>query len=158
MKVHVKHSLKADVDSVFKLCTEKNNQDSVYQQLNCIDPVIKRSGRAPRVKLAITREVPAKPPAAIRKIVPAKNVVSHTEQWRKEGDGYVSDIAIEIKGVPVKIVGSKALQPSRSGSTIEWNFDVSSGIPLLGGMIASFAGSEVEQNLRDEAAVLERMP
>ena len=157
MKVHVKHSLKTDVDSAFKLCTDQKNQDSVYDQLNCIDPEVRRSGRAPRVKLAITREVPAKPPAAIRKFGPARNVVSHTEDWDNEGDGYLSDITIEIKGVPVKIAGTKALQPAKNGCTIEWNFDVSSGIPLLGGVIASFAGAEVEQNLEDEYKVLKSM-
>jgi hypothetical protein len=37
---------------------------------------------------------------------------------------------------------------------VQWNFDVTSGIPLLGGLLASFAGEEIKQNLEDEAKVL----
>jgi hypothetical protein len=33
-------------------------------------------------------------------------------------------------------------------------FDITSGIPLLGGIIASFAGEEIKKNLEDEFKVL----
>jgi Protein of unknown function (DUF2505) len=157
MKINVRHTLKTDTDTAFRLCTEKKNQDAVYEQLNCKDPEVKRSGRAPNVKLAITREVPAKPPAAIRRLVPATNIVRHTENWARQGDGYCADIAIDIRGVPVQIVGTKSLRPAKNGCTIEWAFDVTSGIPLLGSIISSFAGGEVEQNLEDEYKVLKKM-
>ena len=61
---------------------------------------------------------------------------------------------VDIKGVPVKIVGTKALQPEKGGSSVQWNFDITSSIPLLGSVIASFAGDELKQNLEDEFKVL----
>jgi hypothetical protein len=51
-------------------------------------------------------------------------------------------------------VGTKSLQPEKGGCSVEWNFDVTSGIPLLGGIIASFAGEEINKNLEDEFKVL----
>jgi hypothetical protein len=157
MKVHVKHSLKTDAASAFKLCTELKSQEQVYAQLGGSDVKIKRDGRAPNVKLKISRKEVANPPAAIRKLVPATNEVSHTEDWGADGDGYRADIAIEIKGVPVKIAGTKAVRPEKGGCCVEWNFDVTSGIPLLGGIIASFAGSEVEQKLEKEFKILKSL-
>jgi hypothetical protein len=154
MKVHVKHTLKADVGSAFRLCTEQKSQEAVYAKLPGTDVRIKREGRAPNVGLRIARKMPANPPAAIRRLVPTTNDVSHTESWSADGDGYASDIVVEIKGVPVKIVGTKALQPEKGGCSVEWNFDVTSGIPLLGGIIASFAGEEIRKNLEDEFKVL----
>jgi hypothetical protein len=154
MKVHVKHTLKADVGSAFRLCTEQKSQEAVYAKLPGTDVRIKREGRAPNVGLRIARKMPANPPAAIRRLVPTTNDVSHTESWSADGNGYASDIVVEIKGVPVKIVGTKALQPEKGGCSIEWNFDVTSGIPLLGGIIASFAGEEIRKNLEDEFKVL----
>ena len=65
-----------------------------------------------------------------------------------------ADIAVDIKGVPVKIVGTKTLRPEKGGSSVEWTFDITSGIPLLGGMIAAFAGDELKKNLEDEYKVL----
>jgi hypothetical protein len=94
---------------------------------------------------------------AIAKLVPGTNEVSHTEDWAADGDGYSADIAIEIKGVPVKISGTKSLQPEKGGCRVEWKFDVTSGIPLLGGIIASFAGSEVEQKLENEFRILKSL-
>jgi hypothetical protein len=157
MKIHVKHTLKTDVASAFKLATELKNQEQIYAQLGGTDVKIKRDGRAPNVKLRISRKEAANPPAAIRKLVPAVNEVSHSEDWAADGDGYGADIAIEIKGVPVKIRGTKDLQPEKAGCSIEWNFDVTCGIPLLGGLIASFAGGEVEQKLEKEFKVLKTM-
>jgi len=57
----------------------------------------------------------------------------------------------------VKIVGTKALQPERTGCSVEWKFDVTSGIPLLGGIIASFAGSEIERKLESEFKILKSL-
>jgi len=63
----------------------------------------------------------------------------------------------EIKGVPVKITGTKALRPEKGGCSVEWTFDVTSGLPLVGSVIASFAGAELEKNLADEYKVLKTM-
>lgn len=157
MKVHVKHTLKTDVASALKLCTEQKQQEAVYAQLGGSDVTIKREGRSPKVRLRISRKEVANPPAAIRKLVPATTEVSHTEDWSADGDGYCADIAIDIKGVPVKIAGTKALQPDKGGCSVEWKFDVTSGIPLLGGVIASFAGSEIERKLEAEFKVLKSL-
>ncbi len=157
MKVHVKHSLKTDVAAAFKLCTEQKSQEQVYGKLGGSDLKIKREGRAPNVQLRISRKMPANPPAAIRRIVPSTNEVSHVEKWAADGDGHAADIVVEIKGVPVKIVGRKVLQPEKGGCSVEWNFDITSGIPLVGGIIASFAGDEIKKNLEDEFKVLKSL-
>ena len=157
MKVHVRHSLKTDVASALKLCTEQKHQETIYDQLGGSDVKIKREGRSPNVRLQISRREVANPPAAIRKFVPGTNEVSHTEDWSADGKGYAADIAIEIKGVPVKIAGTKSLQPEKGGCSVEWNFDVSSGIPLLGGIIASFAGAEIQKKLEAEFRILKSL-
>ena len=154
MKVNVKHPLKTDVESAFKLCTEQKSQEAVYAKLAGTDLKNKREGPAPNVKLPISRKMTANPPAAIRRLVPSTNDVSHTEDWAADGKGFASKIAIDIKGVPVKIVGTKRLQPEKGGCNVEWTFDVTSGIPLLGGLIAAFAGDEIKKNLEDEYKVL----
>jgi hypothetical protein len=154
MKIEVRHTLKTDVGSAFKLCTDLKSQEAIYAQLGGTDVRIRREGRAPNVKLRISRRVPANPPAALRKLVPATNDVSHVEDWGADGEGYAADIVVDIKGVPVKIAGTKTLQPEKGGCSVAWRFDISSGIPLLGGMIASFAGEELKKNLENEYKVL----
>jgi hypothetical protein len=154
MKIQLKHPLKTDVASAFKLCTEQKPQEAIYSKLGGTDVKIKREGRAPNVRLKISRRMPANPPAAIRKLVPTTNDVAHTEEWAVDGEGYAADIVVDIRGVPVKIVGTKILQPEKAGCSVAWNFEITSGIPLLGGIIAAFAGEELKKNLEDEYKVL----
>jgi hypothetical protein len=54
----------------------------------------------------------------------------------------------------VRIAGTKSLRPEKGGCSVEWNFEVTSGIPLLGGLVAAFAGQEIEKSLEDEFKVL----
>jgi hypothetical protein len=157
MKVHVKHTLKTDVATAFKLATEQKHQEAIYAELGGSDVKIKREGRAPNVTLRISRKEPSNPPAAIRRLVSSVNEVHHTEDWTADGKGHSAEIAVDIKGTPVKITGSKSLQPEKGGCAIEWNFEVSCGIPLLGGMMASFAGGELEQKLEREFRILKSM-
>ena len=154
MKIQVKHPLGTDVASAFRLCTDQKSQEAIYARLGGTDLRVKREGRPPNLKLKISRRMPAKPPAALRKFVPATNDVSHTEEWGTDGQGYAADIVVDIKGVPVQIIGTKILQPEKVGCSVAWNFDVTSGIPLLGSLIASFAGDEIRKSLDDEYQVL----
>jgi hypothetical protein len=154
MRVHVRHSLKADVASAFKACTEVKSLEATYAELGGSDIRIKRDGRAPNFRIAISRKMPVNPPPAIRRFVPATNDVSHSENWRADDDGHVADIAVEIKGVPVKINGSKALRPEKNGCAIEWEFEVTSGVPLLGGLLAAFGAEQLKGNLEDEYRIL----
>jgi hypothetical protein len=156
VKIEAKHVLATDVGSAFKLCTDQKSQEAIYAQLGGAGLKVKRQGRAPNVTLEIARRMPANPPAAIRKLVPATNDVSHIERWSADGAGYAAAISVEIRTVPVKIAGTKILQPDRKGCTVTWSFDVTSGIPLLGSIIAAFAGEELRKNLEEEARVLEK--
>ncbi len=134
MKIQVKHSLKTDVGSAFKLCTEQKSQEAVYAKLPGIDVKIKREGRAPNVKLRISRKMPANPPAAIKRLVPCdQRGLAHRglgggrrrlcgrhrrrDQGRAGQDRRHQDPA-----------AGKRRQLGRSGT-----FDITSGIPLLGG-------------------------
>jgi len=149
MKVHVKHTLKTDVASRSSSAPSSRARRDL-RAARGTDVKIKREGRAPNVKLKISRRNWANPPAAIRKLVPSTNDVSHTEDWGADGDGYAApDLAIEIKGVPVKISGTKRLQPEKGGCSVEWTFRRHERHPVARRHHRSFAGSEVEQKLAE---------
>lgn len=156
MDIRVKQPLKTDLESALKLCTDSKVLEDTYAQLGGTEVKIKREGRVPNVKIRISRRMPAEAPAAIKRFVPAVNDVSHTEVWRREGDYHVADIVVEIKGVPVKIAGTKALIPDKKTCAVEWHFDVTSGVPLVGRLLAGFAAEQLKGNLEDEAAILKK--
>ena len=88
MKIQVKHSLKTDVDSAFKLCTEQKSQEAIYAKLAGTDVKIKREGRAPNVKLQDLAQDAGQSAGRDPRLVPSTNEVSHTEDWAADGDGY----------------------------------------------------------------------
>jgi hypothetical protein len=157
MKFQGRHALETRVADAFKTCTDYKSQQAIYERMDVQEPRVQREGRAPNVKLRITRKVPINPPAALRKFVSGTNDVAHTEHWRAAGDGYIADLEIDIKSVPVRIKGTKGLQPDKKGCRIEWQFDVTSGVPLLGTLIASFAGEEIRKSVEEEYRVLTAM-
>jgi hypothetical protein len=154
MKVHVRHSLKTDVASAFRACSELKSLEATYQALGGSELRIKRDGRAPKVSIRVTRKLPANAPALIRRLVPAMNEVSHTEDWRAEDSGHVAEIVVDIRGVPIKITGTKALRPEKGGCAIEWEMEVTSAVPLLGGVLASFGAEQLKHNLENEYRIL----
>jgi len=156
MEVHVKKPLKCDLAAAFKLCTDQKSLESTYDQLGGEDIRIKREGRAPNLKIAVQRRMPANPPAAIRMLVPSMNDVQHTEKWRSEDGRYEADIVVNIKGVPVDIAGTKALYAEKGGSVVEWRFDVTSKVMFVGSILAAFGGEQLKGNLEDEYAVLKK--
>jgi hypothetical protein len=61
---------------------------------------------------------------------------------------------IDIKSVPVPIKGTKGLQPARHACRIEWRFDVTSGVPLLGYDDRSLAARKSERASKTNTDVL----
>jgi hypothetical protein len=157
MDVIVRKSLKAKVDEAFKVFTEQKSQEEIYAKLPGSDVKIKREGRAPSVKLKVSRKMPANAPGPIKRLVPPVNEVTHTEEWKADGDGYSAKIAVDIKGVPVQFKGTKTVKPDKGGSVVEWKFVVTSGVPLLGGIVAAFGAEQLKGNLEDEYRVVKGM-
>jgi hypothetical protein len=156
MQVAVRHVLAAEVADVFQACTDKAQLAATYAGLGGTDVDIRRDGRAPNFKLRITRRMPADAPGALKRFVPAVNEVAHTENWRVEGDGRIADIVVEIRGVPVRMSGTKSVMPDANGCAVEWRFAVTSGVPLLGSTIAGFAGEQLRAQLEKEFAILRK--
>lgn len=156
MEVHVRKSMKCDLAALHKLCTDQKSLEATYDQLGGEAIRIKREGRSPNLRIAVSRRMPANPPAAIRRLVPAMNDVHHTEKWRAEDGGHVADIEVTIKGVPLNISGTKTLHAEKGGAVVEWRFDVTSKVLLVGGILAAFGAEQLRQNLEDEAAVLRK--
>ena len=157
MKVHVKHTIKSDVATVFKLCTEQKHQESIYSQLGGTELKVKREGRAPNVKLRISRKEAGESAG--------RHPQDRSQRERGEPHRGLDRGRRRARG------GHRHRHQRRAGEDrrhqvaharerrlrVAWNFDVTCGIPLLGGVIASFVGSEIEQKLEREFKVLKAM-
>ena len=157
MKIQIKHSLKTDVGAAFKLCTELKSQESVYAKLGGTDLRIKRGGRAPNVKLEISRKMPANPPAAIRRFVPATNEVAHTENWAAGRRRLCRGHRRRYQGRAGEDRRHQELQPEKGGCSVAWALTSRAAFRCSAVVIANFAGEELQKNLEDEFKVLKAL-
>jgi hypothetical protein len=90
------------------------------------------------------------PSFAKRMFNPSNRIVENTT-WRRQGDRYVADYAIEIQGIPGQVKGRSSLIPSANGCRYETAFEVTARIPMVGGKLEGFVAERLEEQMRSNA-------
>nr|WP_257911011.1 DUF2505 domain-containing protein [Janibacter limosus] len=72
---------------------------------------------------------------------------------RSDGSRH-ADLALTVTGVPLKLVGTIALSPTASGSTLVIDADLSCSIPLFGKKIEEAARPAIDDSIDHEVSQL----
>lgn len=73
-------------------------------------------------------------------------VMVHNETWgRIDGGGMSGDVSVRTTGVSLSAVGSGSMTPEREGSQLKYTATVDVKVPLIGGPLESFIGSQLSQ-------------
>jgi hypothetical protein len=91
------------------------------------------------------------PSFAKRMFSPSNRIVEDTT-WRRQGEQWVAEYAIEITGIPGEVRGRSTLAPTASGCRYESRFEVTARIPMVGGKLEGFVAERIEEQLRANAA------
>jgi hypothetical protein len=91
------------------------------------------------------------PGFAKRMFSPSNRIIEDTT-WRRQGDRFVAEYAIEIAGIPGEVRGKSTLMPSAEGCRYESRFEVTARIPMVGGKLEGFVAERIEEQLRNNAA------
>lgn len=62
-------------------------------------------------------------------------------------------LEVEIKGAPVKITADMTLKDEGSGSANVMKWNVSCGIPLIGGKLEQIVGGDIQMRSKEDAAI-----
>ncbi|MFT3926101.1 MAG: DUF2505 domain-containing protein [Myxococcales bacterium] len=114
-----------------------------------VDIQISETGDGVRVITARDKAVDL-PSFAKRMFQPQNRIVENTT-WRRQGDRWVAEYAIEIKGIPGEVRGRSTLAPSPMGCRYETRFEVTARIPVVGGKLEGFVAERIEEQLRTNA-------
>jgi hypothetical protein len=91
------------------------------------------------------------PSFAKRMFQPSNRIVENTT-WRRQGNQWVAEYAIEITGIPGEVRGRSTIAPTaQGGSRYESRFEVTARIPLVGGKLEGFVAERIEEQLRANA-------
>lgn len=114
-----------------------------------VDVQIAETGDGIRVVTARDKAVDL-PSFAKRMFQPSNRIVEDTT-WRRQGDSWVAEYEIEIKGIPGQVKGRSSLAPSAGGCLYQSDFEVTARIPMVGGKLEGFVAERIEEQLRSNA-------
>ena len=98
----------------------------------------------------LVREVSRDLPRVLAKLFDAVQVMDMTENWRDEGDGYVGDFIIEIRGQPVTITAEFELVPTGEGCQYTITHKIKARIPLVGRQVEKYVLGQTVDGAREE--------
>lgn len=152
MKIKALHQYDQNVDTVFRLFHDPDFMKDKYAGIGARNvAVLECAGSDGDYRVKVKREVPADVPALLKKFLNPWNTLTQSEQWAgKTGGPYRCKISIDIAGVPVSIAGEMELRTQGEGCVNDVRLEVKCGIPLVGGKLADFVGSDAEKAVQEE--------
>ena len=152
MKIKALHQYAKDVDTVFGLFHDPDFMKVKYEGIGARNvEVLECAGSEGRYTVKVKREVPADVPALLKKFLNPWNTIVQSETWEgKAGGPYRCKFTVEIASVPVSMSGEMELQTQDGGCVNDVRIEVKCGIPLIGGKLADFVGSDAEKATQAE--------
>ena len=88
------------------------------------------------VKIVTRQSIPASVlPSMVASMISGDPATERTEDWQADGDGYVAQFSVVVKGAPASIKGTMTLAPAGDGSTLAVKGEAAVPIPLFGSKI-----------------------
>ena len=142
----------ADVDTVFEHFTDPEFLKARAEAIGArkVDVSISKAGGKTVIK--VQREIRSDAPGALKKFVPEWSPSVQTETWKGEPGGpYLGKATVEVQGVPVSVRSRMKLAAGKAGGSVMMiETEFKSGVPLVGGKLASFAGNTAKETLKAE--------
>lgn len=139
--------------AVYDLYTDADFLQSRLDDCGALDPQVRSVEPVGTGITTVTRQsIPASVlPAMVSSMMSGDPGTERTEAWRPDGDGYLADFTVTIKGAPASIKGTMALTPTESGCTLTVQGQASVPIPLFGGKIEQTVVEQVAELIRVES-------
>ncbi|MCL6271738.1 DUF2505 domain-containing protein [Sansalvadorimonas sp. 2012CJ34-2] len=152
--VTVEHHYNCQVNDVYRFFSSEEIISTKYEALGARKFRLRELSEAEgSLTMDSRREVPAgsEIPAALRKFLGEYNRVRQRESWVSQDDGSrLCTMRVDIDGVPVKVQGEMLLCPTGDGCVNHVTMEISSSIPLVGKVAASFVAENIEHQMEAE--------
>jgi len=148
-----KHTFDKPAATVIKMFSDRAYFERKYQELGYRNvEVLEHSvdARKFRIKVRYTAPNSAPLPDFAKKFLGETNTVVQSDTWDLEKK--TGRLEAEIKGVPVKVSADMKLADEGAGSanTLKWN--LSCGIPLIGGKLEQVVAGDIQAKGKTDLA------
>ncbi len=158
MKFDDKHSFDKPAAAVMKMFSDKAYFERKYKALGFTDIEVlehDKSATKFRIKVRYTTKNDVAVPDFAKKFIPAMAVVTQSDSW--DISKMTGRIEAEIKGAPVKVICDMTLKDEGKGSAnlLKWN--ISCGIPLIGGKIEKLTADDIKAKAGNDVATTRKI-
>jgi hypothetical protein len=153
MQFNEKHSFEKPAATVLRMFSDKAYFERKYKELGFTSvQVLEHSADARKFRIKVRYLAPnsAPVPDFARKFLGEKNEVTQSDTWDLEKKTGL--LTAEIKGVPVKVSAEMVLKDEGAGSTNTLKWNLSCGIPLLGGKLEQIVGGDIQSKSKTDLA------
>ena len=145
----------APFDKVFALLTDPKWLEARCIALGELSASVKVKKRSGGVGVTMSRRVRRDLPSLVAKVMSPEADLAFEETWSAETDGGRSGtLTMDAIGQPVQMTAEFELFPASKGCVYRITHKCKSTVPLIGGVVAKFAQSQVEKGCADEFAYL----
>ena len=153
MQFNDKHSFDKPAATVLKMFSDRAYFERKYRELGFRDiEVLEHVADARRFRIKVRYSAPnnAPIPDFAKRFLGENNVITQSDTWDLEKK--TGRLEAEIRGVPVKASADMKLADEGAGSanTLKWN--LSCGIPLIGGKLEQVVASDIQAKSKTDLA------
>ena len=152
MKFDDKHTFSKPADTVIKMFSDRAYFERKYKELGVADLEVlecETSGSKFRIKCRYKIANNAVPDFA-KKFLGGQSTVTQQDTW--DTASKTGRLDIEIKNAPVKVTADMALKADGAGSANNLKWNVSCGIPLIGGKLESVVADDIKARAKGDIA------
>ena len=103
------------------------------------------------VKIVTRQSIPASVlPSMVASMLQGDPATERTEDWHFDGEVYVAQFSVIVKGAPATIKGTMTLAPAGAGSTLVVKGEAAVPIPLFGSKIEAVIAEQIGALLASE--------
>jgi hypothetical protein len=103
------------------------------------------------VKIVTRQSIPASVlPSMVASMIQGDPATERTEDWKIDGDTYVAEFSVIVKGAPASIKGTMTLSAAGDGSTLVVKGEAAVPIPLFGSKIEGVIVEQIGKLLASE--------
>jgi hypothetical protein len=158
MKFDDKHTFDKPAATVMKMFADRAYFERKYKALSYWNIEVlehEKSDKKFRIKARYTTKNDAPLPDFAKKFLGDSTVITQSDTWDIEKR--TGRLDIEIKGAPVKVMAEMSLKDEAKGSanTLHWN--VSCGIPLIGGKLEKLITEDIQSKAKADIAASRKL-
>lgn len=158
MKFDDKHVLDKPADAVMKMYSDRKFFERKYKEIGATDIKVlehEKSDKKFRIKCSYTLPASPKMPGFVTKFIGNTTPILQEDVWDIEKK--TGRLNVEIKGAPVKISCDMMLKDEGKGASNNFKWNVSSGVPLIGGKLEAFIADDIKDKSANDLAVTKKI-